>query len=412
MRWRILAVFLAAFLIACSGDTEPTVPDGPDMCVTGFECSREPEEVAGGLLFSTVTSGGEHSCALTDAGEAFCWGSNRNGQLGGGTSITFSAAPVAVAGGRSYVAISAGAFHTCALTEQGSAYCWGNGANGALGSGLLFETCGSIECSREPVQVIGGHTFIALDAGFNHSCGVTSFHIAYCWGANTHGELGNGGYFSGSSLPEPVTGDHQFNSITTGLGYSCAITLAGVAWCWGGGDGESYVLGTVVQAQCPGGSSASRCSPIPLEVQTSTTFLRLVAGDRHVCGLSFTLQVLCWGENSHGQRGTGGSSATHIPVQVSIPGNPGISEISAAESHTCVITNSALAYCWGNNRSGQLGIGREDENAQTPVQVSGGYEFGAISGGGNSITGHTCALGADRKAYCWGSRELGQVGGG
>jgi len=143
-----------------------------------------PVAVQGGLSFATVSAVIDHTCGVTTAGAAYCWGWNQYGQLGDGTT-TDRAAPVAVQGGLSFATVSAGDFHTCGLTAAGVAYCWGGNDYGQLGDGTTTK-------KATPVAVQGGLTFKALNAGGWHTCGITTDGVVYCWGANSSGTLGDG----------------------------------------------------------------------------------------------------------------------------------------------------------------------------------------------------------------------------
>jgi alpha-tubulin suppressor-like RCC1 family protein len=122
-----------------------------------------PSPVYGNMVFSTLSVGGTHQCALKIDGTAWCWGYNDRGQLGLGTVDPMwppYRSPQAVVGGRSYVALSAGIYHTCALRTDGVSWCWG---------------------LDEPTPVmIPGRRFVQISAGRN-SCGVTEGGAAYCW---------------------------------------------------------------------------------------------------------------------------------------------------------------------------------------------------------------------------------------
>jgi len=161
---------------------------------------------AGSLRFVAISAGGDtimqpplptrvedHACGIATNGAAYCWGSNRSGQLGNGNIGDSSAIPVAVIGGLSFTKISAGGRHTCGLTTSGSIYCWGHNVDLQLGRG---PSTGSGPDIGSPQLVSGGElpdgvTFTAVTAGIRQSCGVGNDGNAYCWGSNVYGALGN-----------------------------------------------------------------------------------------------------------------------------------------------------------------------------------------------------------------------------
>src|SRR6266576_3537057 len=138
----------------------------------------------GGLSFREVSNGFFHSCGLTTAGEAYCWGGNNVGQLGDSTR-NFSLAPVPTVGGLTFQALHGRNFHTCAIATSGAAYCWGVNNQGELGDSTHTE-------KLAPQAVLGGHTFLAIAAGSSHSCGIATDATTYCWGDNQSGQLGDG----------------------------------------------------------------------------------------------------------------------------------------------------------------------------------------------------------------------------
>jgi len=130
-------------------------------------------------------------------GQTYCWGYNRDSQLGV-DSLEASATPLPVSGNLPFVALSSGAYHTCGVTASGDAYCWGRGASGQLGNGSTDETV-------TPSLVLGGLEFETVSAGSTHSCGLTTAGTAWCWGNNDNGELGDGTVTS-SAVPVRVVG--------------------------------------------------------------------------------------------------------------------------------------------------------------------------------------------------------------
>jgi alpha-tubulin suppressor-like RCC1 family protein len=201
---------------------------------TGDSTSRaQPTEVAGGLTFTELGAGFSHTCGVTGAGIAYCWGNGEEGQLGQGTTDG-SPTPVAVTGGLTFATVSAGSRHSCGITTAGAAYCWGNNSWSQLGHGrFVFDKV------LTPTAVAGGKTWIAVSAGSIITCGIATDGSAWCWGSsNDHGNLGNGHFDHGNHHPNPeaVVGDHRFSSISVGVGgTTCGVTTdpGTPLYCWG-----------------------------------------------------------------------------------------------------------------------------------------------------------------------------------
>jgi len=216
-----------------------------------------PVAVAGGLSFTAVSSGVQHTCGITTDGAAYCWGASWSGQLGNGTdssttggSWTGSSVPVAVAGGLHFSVLSTGAYYACGLTGSGAVYCWGNNERGQLGDG-------STTSRSVPVQVAGGLTFTAVSAGGWYACGLTAGGVAYCWGDNRAGQLGSGSTGELSLVPVAVAGGHSFATLIPGIYHVCGLTTSGVAYCWG----DNYF------GQLGDGSTTNRYVPVKVAGQ-------------------------------------------------------------------------------------------------------------------------------------------------
>jgi len=168
-----------------------------------------------------------HTCGLTPAGEAYCWGQPRGGATGVDPN---DPAPwwVAkqVAGGHAFVKLALGDARTCGITTSGAAYCWGENSNGQLGNGTIGDY------SPTPMPVTGGHTFVDIGANVGVTCGLTAGGEIYCWGWNIDGSLGNA-WMERSPQPIRVDGDHTYRAIGMGWYGVCAIRTDGRLVCWG-----------------------------------------------------------------------------------------------------------------------------------------------------------------------------------
>jgi alpha-tubulin suppressor-like RCC1 family protein len=261
-----------------------------------------PGTVAGGHQWQSVSSGWHHACGITTAGESYCWGHNRQGQLGSGARTEREPAPVRVAGGIEFTALSGGAQHTCGLAADGTAYCWGLNQYGQLGAHAepLTET---------PVVAWPHLKFAQVSAGVGHTCGITRQGTAYCWGKNEDGELGNGSidppglYRVGE--PVAIFGGFSLRSITAGNGVSCGVTTAGRGVCWGRGVYGQLGLGSTIGHATP--QHVTRVKEFA-EVSGS--------GMTHLCGLTTGNAIYCWGTGERGQLGAGGLTHTLEPVRV------------------------------------------------------------------------------------------------
>ncbi len=152
---------------------------------TSTDPFKVPTPVTGGHSFRVVTGGFLHTCGSTTSDEGYCWGRNTTGQLGIGSTGGVHSAPTSVTGGHSFRSISGGWYHSCGVTTADDAYCWGLNNWGQLGIGSWGGTY------DEPNPVTSGLAFQLVTAGRYHSCGVTTGNDAYCWGLNKYGQLGD-----------------------------------------------------------------------------------------------------------------------------------------------------------------------------------------------------------------------------
>lgn len=359
------------------------------------------------------------TCALTDSGRAYCWGSNSHlvlGQDSVGRRCKIekdegpcSLVPVPVEGNLRFRSITLGWVHACALTEAGKAYCWGDDVDGQLGADSSVLHCrpnGLAACrSALPVPVAGGLSFRSLSAGDFHTCGLTTDERVFCWGANFMGQLGTDS--TGESCadgpcalqPVAITVDpsERFLAVASGGLHSCAIIADSTLSCWGAEDDVMRVRIAQSQVSAPGR---------PRSTLTGLKFVAIGAGDLKTCGTTLTSVTYCWGSFEVGPdfRATLDTER----VDISEP----VAALGVGSEHVCVLGVHRYAYCWGDGRDGQLGIGGSHFFHRTgtnqPEAVNGDLKFTVISAG----TYHTCGVTLDAKVYCWGWSFTGQVGDG
>lgn len=184
-----------------------------------------PVRVNSNLSFRVVRTGSNHSCGLTTGGTVACWGANGDGQLGDGSSAALRSSPVRVRTDTRFVSVTTGWNHSCAIARDGIPWCWGNNRDGQLGDGATTDR-------NVPQPVVTSERFTSLAAGGNHTCGVTDGGEVHCWGSNTFGQLGTGSTAS-QGTPTRVASTTRFTSVSAGGVHSCGRTSGGQAWCWG-----------------------------------------------------------------------------------------------------------------------------------------------------------------------------------
>jgi alpha-tubulin suppressor-like RCC1 family protein len=442
---------LAIALSACSLNVEggdgggfACEPDG--SCAAGLMCVQDvcvPEPPA---CAAKVAAGDGHSCALRTDGTVWCWGRNDHGQLGNDT-VDDADSPVQVVAGTvngvavklpKFSAVSAGSTHSCALGEDGTAWCWGASGAGQVGNsrGSEFHT---------PQQVAGLTGVLAITAAAAHSCAIRGDRVAVCWGGNDEGQLGNGG-FTPSAAPVEVQTLQGVTAIAAGSASTCAVDGSHKVWCWGANDhgqlgdpvrdsrgtprmvalpfdaaagvavggGFSCALSTREsggKVACFGVNSAGQLgaivfedeSPTPVAVTFGGVAVSIVAGANFACLVDDAGAPWCWGNNDNFVLTDPTGQARPVPVRASY----GAVSAVAAGSHACAVLAGGGLRCVGYNGRGQLGNGQRTTQS-VPGMIDGITDATGVASG----AAHSCATRMNGTVVCWGANTWGALGDG
>ncbi len=385
------AVLLPLFLVVACFDHAPT---GPVVSAL---------DDLGHGNWGSVSTGQDHTCALTTDGRAYCWGSDASGQLGVARADTVcnkyglpcTLRPVAVETPLRFREISAGAQHTCAIAIDRSLGCWGDTSGGELGRYGPGTSA--------PTQVPSTLGFADVSAGYSHTCAVRTDGSGVCWGSNDRGQLGIG-TTSASNLPVSIASGLKLASVSAGFGRTCARTTQGDVLCWGS-----------VWQYSSGGLEFTVTQLRPRGVPGAPALSTVSVGSFTTCGTDEQGVAWCWEANPNGEMGNGSTFGSQQPTKVL--GGLRFVDVSAGLIQTCAISETGAGYCWGDDTFGQLGIsprylfercGAQSLACSTrPVAVYGSQHFISIATG---LGSHTCGVTTKSNLYCWGLGVSGQLG--
>jgi hypothetical protein len=261
--------------------------------------AADPVPVSGITTAVVIAAGYDHACALLANGAVRCWGSNVDGQLGSpSTPQSGSSVPVTVGGIAGAVAVTAGAYHTCALLQDSTLRCWGRNDQSQLGDGTRNR-------SASPVRVNGITDAVAVSGGGVHTCAVLRDGTARCWGENEFGQLGDGTTNTASD-PVQVAGVTTAVGVSAGWRHACAALADGSVRCWGQNQFGQLGDGTLTNSSTPRTTRGIASATV------------VTAGWwHHSCALLADGTVQCWGTNEWGQFGNGTTTGSTTPVTMS-----------------------------------------------------------------------------------------------
>ncbi len=363
----VLAAAFTAAVLGCGEEAQSPNPQAPTVPALATGAAAKP------LAFRQISAGDTWTCGVTTDDRAYCWGLR-------GTVTHLTPAPVS--GGFRFLEVSYG---RCGVTKNQRVYCWGP--------------------DLVPVVVGGGRRFRQVGAGAGYACAVTPADVAFCWGENDYGQLGNGSR-SFSPTPVRVAGGLRFRRVFAAATHTCGSTTDDRAYCWG--NNALAALGD--------GSTSGGERPRPVAVAGGLRFRQVKPGSgwpaglnppefdtSFSCGVTTANRAYCWGGFA-----VLGAEIDFSATPVAVAGGHRFNFVHPGLFHACALTLSDEAFCWGSGQDGQLGSG--DGFSYTPVPVAGGHRFVGLT---VSSTGwHSCGVTADHRAYCWGENSNGQLGDG
>lgn len=314
-----------------------------------------PQAVSGVTDAIRIAAGQNHTCVVRSSGKVSCWGDNQDGQLGNGQTNARSSTPVDVNGVADARAIACGASFSCALRASGSVTCWGNGLGGQLGNGSK-----QLQPTATPVSNLSDA--VAISAGESHACAVKSDGKVVCWGDGVNGQLGNGDQLE-RTVPTAVPTLDGIGLVAAASRSTCAAKKTGAVYCWGANE-----IGQL-------GSGAANPTPNPSPtVVSGLDAIAIWAGSNHACAVKRGGAVACWGAGFQGQIGDGqprATATTPTPSPSAVSGVTNAIGVGTGGNHSCAPTSAGTVLCWGDNAHGELGTGAAGVAQLSPESVVG-----------------------------------------
>ncbi len=347
-------------------------------------------DLGAGRTATDIAAGAAHTCAVLDDGNVRCWGDDGFGQVGYGNNVDIgddetpgSAGPVNLALGRTATAITAGTQYSCALLDRGDVRCWGTSPSG---NGFAYHPPGWVDPTPGDIgDITLGRDATAVTGGAEHICAILDDGTLRCWGNGDDGRLGYGNEdvigddeSPGDGGPVDLGAGRTATAVTAGDGHTCAILDDGTVRCWGEGDYGRLGYGDTDDI----GDNETPGSVGPVDLGAGRTAIAIAAAGKHTCAVLDDASVRCWGWNNVGQLGYGDtvnigddeSPAAAGPVDIS---SRGVTAITASDYHACAVLDTGRVRCWGAGSQGQLGYGNtvtigDDETPRAAGSVVAG----------------------------------------
>ena len=360
-----------------------------------------PTQIATGDRWSTIEAGLKYAMAIKSDGSLWTWGNNNRGQLGIGTLLDANV-PTQVSSALPWIGISCGQDglsnnnqHSLGLKADGTAYAWGDNGGGQLGNGQF-----SMTTQNTPVQISTLTNLVAVECGWGVSYVRNVSGRVYAFGFDVAGAIGNAAVNQNLNIPTPVSiVPIGWSSFSSGENFSVAIKSNGTLWFWGSNSNG--------QLGVPFTNTAFVSSAT--QIGTDTTWKMVSAGKNHILAIKGNGQMYAWGSNSGGQIGNGtaiGDVIVPFPIQSTLPWITA----SAGSGFSMGIKANGSLWTWGENASGQLGLGNNNQSTSNylPQQVGTSNEW--IYSQCAELS--AAAVRSDGTLWMWGDNSFGQLANG
>ena len=388
------------------------------------------------------TSG--HACAIWAPGAGTnrltCWGKNTGGELGigntnnigdGANEMGTNLVSVALPTDRYATSVGAGDAHTCTVVDNGNVYCWGTSTYGALGRGdttVIGDGAGEMGNALVAAQLPNGLSATKVSCGSDFTCVILSNGKVTCWGKNDKNQLGNGNANTigdganemGNNLVYVHMPDgYVAVDLSCSAANACAVTSDGLVYCWGSNTYGQLGIEVATTARQGGGAGVLLAVKLPVAFTSAT---KVSCASNHMCALTNSGQVGCWGRNSEGQLGRGttahvGADTTPMSVLSPISLRTGTTaiDLSAYGGHACAVQSDHKIVCWGTGGWAQLGNVATTNIGDAAGEMGDALMVVALPTGltANSVSvGYSYSFGvlSDGRIGCWGSNGVGILG--
>ena len=325
---------------------------------------------------SSIATGVMHALAISVDGSLWAWGSNLQGEVGDGTTVS-SASPLRIMENVNFIA--AGGSHSMAIKADGSLWAWGSNRSGQLGDGTTTNR-------HSPVRILENVVYVA--AGSSHSFAICSDGSLWAWGGNYFGGLGDGTTINRHS---PVRIMENVVSVAAGEGHSFAIRSDGSLWTWGTKWNRQLSLERFIAG--PNFLDIVRASSLTLytPIHLMDNVVSASAGRYHSMAIKNDGSLWVWGENPYGQLGFGTLDNASLPARIM----ENVVSINAGIYSSFAICSDGSLWAWGQNIYGQLGDGTSTDRL-SPIHIMENIICVA------SIYGHGFAIREDGSLWAWG----------